>query len=435
MKVLAIITVLAWASVSAQSAPLNENAQIVGKIFYLPDYNILNEITGGHDIFNSTAIQQCFLQSDVHDDNNELNWYKNNRELYKSLSIGAGLSGSFGGLFTLKFSLESLYKTVSWRDTEIKSASLDYGSYKQVVELNKLCALKSSMLTDSFIADVKSLPTKIADASNEDQWIPYNIFLRKYGSHILTKLYLGARVQQFATTKNTTSYKESDYMARLCLDVAGLGNSFNVSACANLSKEHRKESQTYNMNIATFIRGGDPNFRAKLQVSLDPDNIEPFMASAQQSANPIKYEFTPVWELISRLDGPFSDMYYRSLNMKGYYGGYLEFECPKRKTYDGYVLQQFVEVPQDRGHFQCEFANEGCRSDSDCHIKLGSMCYCYGDTCIKDDKYGRPQSLTTQMGHYGQGINSYCSYRVGVWCGCNKPSRDISTVWDSDTDS
>ena len=59
------------------------------------------------------------------------------------------------------------------------------------------------------------------------------------------------------------------------------------------------------MRIGSFIRGGDPNLRAKLQVNLDPANIEQFMALAQQSASLIKYEFTPVWELISRLDGPF----------------------------------------------------------------------------------------------------------------------------------
>ena len=329
--------------------------------------------------------------------------------------------------------MESLYKTSSWQDTEIKSASLDYGSYKQVVELNKLCALKPSMLTDSFISAVKSLPTKIADPSDDNQWVQYDYFIKTYGSHILTKLKLGSRVQQFATTKNTSSYTETDFMARLCLDVAGLKDEVKISACANFSKEHRKESQTYNMNIATFVRGGDPNLRAKLQVNLDPTNIEQFMASAQQNANPIQYEFTPVWELVSRLDGPSSDMYYRALNLKAYYSGFLEFGCRKRTTYNGFILQQFVEVPQDPGHYRCEFANEGCRSDSDCHIKLGSMCYCYGDTCIKDDKYGRPQSLTTQIGRHGKGINSCCHYRVGVTCGCTQPFHSITKVWDSDT--
>ena len=108
MNVLGLITVLAWASLSVQSAPLSENAQIVGKIFYLPDYNILTEITGGHDIFNLTAVQQCFLTTEVHDNHNILNWYKDNHSLYKSLSIGAGLSLK---IFSLKLTMESLYKT------------------------------------------------------------------------------------------------------------------------------------------------------------------------------------------------------------------------------------------------------------------------------------------------------------------------------------
>lgn len=37
-----------------------------------------------------------------------------------------------------KISLDRVYSTQSWHDTEVKSSSVDYGSYKQVVELNNV---------------------------------------------------------------------------------------------------------------------------------------------------------------------------------------------------------------------------------------------------------------------------------------------------------
>ena len=435
MKILVVVTTLAWVSLSHESALLNDNAKHVGKVFYLPHHNVLNTITGGEDIFDRELIQSCISQNDIHDDHKDLNWYRNNDVLYKAVSFEAGLSGSYTGLFTLSTSLNSVYSTVSWRDSEVKSSSIDYGSYKQVLGLSKLCTFDRSKLMKNFIDDVEALSTTIKDASNDNEWVLYDYVLKKYGSHVLTKLYLGARLQQFATTMNTSSYDQSDYEARLCLDFQGnFFGKINISGCTGFSKEKLQASEKFNMNIATFVRGGDPNLRAKLQVSLDPTTIEQFIASAQTAANPIQYQFTPVWELIAALDRPHSDMYYRALNMKAYYSGFLEFGCRKRVTTGGFTLQQLVEVPQDPGHFQCQFAKEGCRTDDDCHIYLGSMCYCYGDSCIKNDKYGRPQSQTTKTGKYREWVNTSCQYRVGVYCGCNRPSYGNTIIsWDSDS--
>ena len=440
MTILVLITVLALASLSHESPLLNPNSIHVGKVFYLPNHNVLNTITGGEDIFNRTLIQSCLSQTDIYDDRKDLNWYKSKDILYKAVSFEAGLSGSYTGLFTLSTSLQSVDSTVNWHSSDVKSSSLDYGSYKHVLELSKLCAFDRSNLMKNFIDDIESLSTTIKDASDGKEWALYDYVLKKYGSHVLTKLKLGARIQQFATTSNTSSFDESDFEARLCLDFEGnfFGN-INISGCSGFSKEQLEASEKFNMNIATFVRGGDENLRAKLQVSLDPTTIEKFVASAQSAANPIQYRFTPVWELIASLDRPFSDMYYRALNMKAFYSGYLEFSCPKRVTTGGFILQQLVEVPEDRGHFQCQFAKEGCRTNDDCHIYLGSKCYCYGDTCIKNDQFGRPQSQTTKTGKNTEWVNSSCRYRVGVYCGCNEPSYGNTLVsWDSqnaDSDS
>lgn len=410
----------------------NETAQIVGNTFYLPRINLLETITGGQNIFNSTTLPKCITQTNIQDDHNILEWYKDNEVLYRAVADEAGLSGSYGGSFTLKTSLDSVYSTESWKVTEVKSSSLDYGSYKEIVEINKVCAFNRSMLTANFMTDLNSLPTMIGDPSDVDSWEAYDQFINKYGSHVLSKVHLGARLQHFATTESSSSYNESAFMARLCLDVEGAdpGQKFSVTGCEAFSKDDRQASEEYNMNLASFIRGGDPNLRAKLQVSLDPTTIEQFIASAQNITNPIQYGFTPLWEVVSQLDTPKTDMYYRAVNMMTYYSGFMEYGCPKRFTTGGYTLQQLVELPQERGHFQCQFAKEGCHKDSDCHIGSVTVCYCYGDTCVKNDQFGRPQSQTAKTGSYNEGVNESCHYQVGVHCGC-RPFGNTTVAWDS----
>lgn len=429
MKVLLVLALLTCTSVHQGTA---DDAAIVGKTFFLPHINLLQTITGGQNIFNSSMIQRCVIRTDIQDDHNDLEWYKDNDVLYRAVADEAGLSGSYGGSFTLKTSLDGVYSTESWKDTEVKSSSLDYGSYKEVVEVNKVCAFNLSMLTANFYNDLVMLPTAINDPSIADSWEQYELFVNKYGSHVLTKVHLGARLQHFATTEATTTYNETAFLARLCLDVEGPtpGEKFTVTGCSAFSKDDREGTEEYDMNLASFIRGGDPNLRAKLQVSLDPTTIEQFIASAQTNTNPIQYGFTPIWELVNQLDVPKSDMYYRALNMMAYYSGFKEYGCPKRLTSGGYTLQQLVELREDRGHFQCQFAMEGCRYDSDCHIGDVTVCYCYGDTCIKNDQYGRPQSQTSKTGSYDEGVNNSCHYKAGVHCGC-RPWGNTTVAWDS----
>lgn len=435
MKLLLVLTLLTCISVYHGTALIQspyENAPIIGNTFYLPHINLLETITGGQNIFNSSLLPRCIVSTDIQDDHNNLEWYKDNQVLYRAVADEAGLSGSYGGSFTLKTSLDSVYSTESWKVTQVKSSSLDYGSYKEVVEVNKVCAFNLSMLTASFYNDLMSLPTGIVDPSIADNWEQYELFVNKYGSHVLSKVHLGARLQHFATTESSSSYNETAFMARLCLDVEGAtpGQTFSVTGCSAFSKDDREASEVYNMNLASFIRGGDPNLRAKLQVSLDPTTIEQFISSAQTNTNPIQYGFTPIWELINQLDVPKSDMYYRALNMMAYYSGFMEYGCPKRFTSGGYILQQLLELPQDRGHFQCQFAKEGCHYDSDCHIGDVTVCYCYGDTCVKNDQYGRPQSQTSKTGSYDEGVNNSCHYKAGVHCGC-RPWGNTTVAWDS----
>ena len=125
----------------------------------------------------------------------------------------------------------------------MKSSSLEYSSFTSVKIIHLSCALS----TQNFLVDLSHLPADIANPSTTSSWSEYKWFLNKYGSYIVSKVYLGARLEHFATTESSSSYDESDFKARLCLDVEGLtpGKVFTVNGCNSFSKERREEAEEY----------------------------------------------------------------------------------------------------------------------------------------------------------------------------------------------
>lgn len=203
------------------------------------------------------------------------------------------------------------------------------------------------MFTQNFLADLSYLPADIANPSTTSSWSEYEWFLNKYGSHIVSKVYLGARLEHFATAESSSSYDESDFKARLCLDVEGLtpGKVFTVNGCNSFSKERREEAKQYNMRTVTHIRGGDPLIRSKLHTNLDPTTVEELIESASSFPNPIKYEFMPIWKVLQSLGGPDEETYYKALNLHAYYSGFRGFQCEERKSPSGkFILPTIYRI-------------------------------------------------------------------------------------------
>ena len=85
MKVLLVLALLTCTSIYDGTALMqspDDNAAIVGNTFFLPHINLLQTITGGQNIFNSSLLQHCVSHTDIQDDHNYLEWYKDNEVLY-----------------------------------------------------------------------------------------------------------------------------------------------------------------------------------------------------------------------------------------------------------------------------------------------------------------------------------------------------------------
>ena len=85
---------------------LDDNTPIVKThSMYLLKIRLLLTIAAiacGQNIFISSLLSKC---ADIQEDHNLLQLYKDNQVWYRAVADEAGLSGSYGGSFTLKISL------------------------------------------------------------------------------------------------------------------------------------------------------------------------------------------------------------------------------------------------------------------------------------------------------------------------------------------
>merc|ERR1712048_120020 len=118
----------------------------------------------------------------------------------------------------------------------------------------------------------------------------------------------------------------------------------------------------------------------------------------------------------------------RAYNLQAAYQGWLAVGCPRKETRNGHVYQTMAVTDPSATFksYQCEAAKTGCYSNDDCHLGgAGSVCYCYGETCI--DTYetipGTNEKRDVVRGsksdHYNSGVNNACYYHFIAHCDCN----------------
>ena len=67
-----------------------------------------------------------------------------------------------------------------------------------------------------------------------NDWLPYNSFLRKYGSHLVKEINRGSRIRQWVFAKSSMSYTEYDFNVRACVDLSSNTGALKVDACENI---------------------------------------------------------------------------------------------------------------------------------------------------------------------------------------------------------
>ena len=288
----------------------------------------------------------------------------------------------------MKTTVDVTTKSISGGTLQVSGLSLDLYALKESMVFSQHCQ-NTLPLSKTFLDDFQKLPAKVADPNDKNDWLPYDSFLKKYGSHIVNEINRGSRLRQWTFASSSKTYTERDFNVRACIDLSSDTGSLDVDACTDITSKEKQEVEKLTMSDTLILKGGTAETRAQLREKRTAELIENFMCEAQSSPGNVLFKFTSVWDILKeRFLGASDDNLARSLNMEAYYSAVLDFGCTpqasgdKKNNVNLRWLEQNAEAKLPE--FSCKIAALGCQKDSDCHIGgAGSVCYCYGPSCVE----------------------------------------------------
>lgn len=387
-------------------------------------------------------LQKCSVQKPDPASSRNFNYYKDTKSLYSSLTTSAGLSTSLQADYSLSFTLDSASKGISGFEHTVTGNSLLMVASTHQTLLNKDCINNPQTLDKHFLADFVKLPITIPSPWLKNSWTPYNLFLAKYGSHVVTSITFGSMINQMAFAETSENYSERDFQVKSCLSLAGPTEvgKLNVSLCGGIDKSEISRVTSMTMSDQLVVRGGTPDTRNHLIQERTPELITKFMNEANTTNSTIKYGFKSVWDILQvAFAGIDQDNLIRAINLEYYYLGYLNYGCDYRATSTGVVLQKFDQTSTstpESPQYQCSLGPEGCHSDDDCHYKP-IWCSCRGSSCIHydhkklstgGDKVVAYANTDEDWGWHGCGWKKWAA---GFKCICYEP-HVWQVVWSGD---
>ena len=183
------------------------------------------------------------------------------------------------------------------------------------------------------IMDLEQLPEKIDKPWHKNSWKFYDVFLNKYGSHVVTSVNRGASIRQTTFAESSKSYSQRDFQVKSCVSFAGptvAPVKVGVEACANVSKEEIAATSHMNTADKLVIRGGKMETRSALRTKRTEELIEKFLREANETDAGVEHTFRSLWNILQSrfLFKPGSQSnYIKAVNLQYYYLGFLNYGC------------------------------------------------------------------------------------------------------------
>lgn len=162
---------------------------------------------------------------------------------------------------------------------------------------------------------------------------------------------------------------------RSCVKLASPTNiaKVGVDICAKVTKSEIANVTKMNTEDKLVIRGRTKNTRNALRTKRTEKLMEKFLNEANESEASVVHTFRSLWDILQSRFQTGSNNYNRAVNLQYYYIGYLNYGCRFKESGD-VSLQKFDYTrgsSKQSPEFECTLATAGCRSDDDCHVKLG----------------------------------------------------------------
>ena len=292
-------------------------SSIIGKSFWPPSVNLLEDLTTGTQVYTDADITNCLQNDSISESPSSVTFYESNSEFYQSIGGNLGLNAEVIGVASIDATLASI-STVNFRETDIQGEQLDYGQYVRSYQLTKSCLTALSFVPE-FMNALSQLPLEVNDTTSIDSYVDYQEFASIYGGFILTGIKVGARIQVFATSEESRMYSESQFSSRVCavISLQSVGVPVKLGPCVGFSDTSLTESLTLVMTVKSYPRGGNRTLQAQLSTEgVTPSVLQQFIASANTNPYPVDYQLTPLWELYTGSD---SDIRTRLDNIRQYF--------------------------------------------------------------------------------------------------------------------
>ena len=329
---------------------------------------------------------QCTFTTEQDVSSRGFRFYKNTEEFYSSMTTYSGLENSLQTDFSLSQTLDQASENIGGTDRRVTGNSLYFVASRRQEMLAQVCLIYEKYFDETFLNSFQSLPVNIPQPWMASDWKEYDIFLKKYGSHVFKSVWVGSMINQMAFAETSQSYTELDFQVKCCLTVPG-----------------------YTISVW----------------SLDATNAA------------IQYVLTATWDILQFLYvGRDTDNFIRAINLEYYYLGFLNYVC-NYQTAGGQDVQMFnlaTGASPTSPQYECSLAPEGCHSNEDCHVKAFSRCRCYGTSCIK---YGEvtldtgKKKKKAYVNRDDKSLKGYgCSYKSSkAQCHCTHESKQRTLVW------
>ena len=426
-------------------------------------------------IFNTIDYNTACNVFDAPSDDGSSTFIHNRTELVKKLASNSSISGSFPiQSVAIKASANVVTNNSSESTEDIKAFSLKYTKGSYTLKLKPEFLNDTSNLRKSFLDEILGLysANPITDPNASDSWIPYNSFIDKYGSHIVTGVDFGASLKIWNSVKSSDDTILTLLQVKSCIQANANGSSPSGSAtpvpgpggkaCTSVDSSTRSRAENLTADFNAYVSGGNSDTRQALTTAYSryqPNNpnsdppsselIDNFLRSYQDSINPISFTFLSIWDYIKTLtisnflyDETFQtkntrlhsssaltpiQAYQVAINLETAYV-YNTIKC-ERKSANGTIYQEIKSNSGPNGTlYSCWQAKTGAKNfDTDCHGngigKTGGYCKAYGPSAFvggTNDTLPSEQVLfpgTDQYRtvirdkvafNYNQGINQSC---------------------------
>ena len=436
------ITIAIFLLVTGNLVLASEDRHDIGRSFYIPDADMLDVLSGGSQILQS-SMDKCIKEVDDAKNKRSFLFYEDQKSFYHSMRTEVGIGGDLMNAFTMGATLNAVSGSSGFINTVIKGATLDIASYSRQKYIDMDC-IHESELAQKVQYDFERLPATIDRPEQKNSWIAYHTFLKNYGSHFVQKVFYGSRINQYVFSKYSSEYDSHEFNIKACEKFEGPTNigKLGISLCQGYNQSDTKAVKNMYVNAKLVLRGGENETRAALSIKRTKELIERFLNEADKSKQPISYTYLPIWTLLKGIYLYSTDHLRKAVNLENYYKGYLNFGCPLQSI-NNHVVQKF-QLAKDPGTlpgYQCVIAPTGCHQNDDCQYRDAFWCQCKGDTCINYSNKlqydtGSTRDIPYAFVEDGWGWQGCVVDSVFTrTCSCTDQNKNWKTIWEYNEES